>query len=361
MSWYLTAGPESDVILSSRVRLARNILNYPFSNRMDDRLAQQLADEICSAIYAANAQMPALYQDIDLPDMDDTACLALIERRLISDELLRGRKGRSRRTSRVLIRRDEAVSVMIGEEDHLRIQAMTPGLDLDQANRLAEEMAVLIEEKMAVAYSEQYGFLTACPTNTGTGMRASVMAHLPGLTEIGQIAGLKRRLERLGFAVRGAYGEGSDAGACQYQISNQVTLGLSEADILTDLKHIVQQVMVLERQARQKLKEQSGPELDDRMARNLAVLRSARLMSYPEALRRISDLALGVDLDLIQEPGLGPETIKQMLNQIGPWTLARQIGHPLEETARRALRADVLRQLSQPPAPADGGSRNNTA
>ncbi|HHX37694.1 MAG TPA: protein arginine kinase [Clostridiaceae bacterium] len=343
MSWYLTVGPEQDVILSSRVRLARNVKTYPFTGHLDDEQAVELSQKIRDSIFAANSKMPELYKDLDLTELNDVACEALVEQRLISDELLHSPNKRRKAASRVVISNDESVSIMIGEEDHIRIQAMTPGLDLKTAYKKAEEVAILIEEKLPIAYDELFGFLTACPTNTGTGMRASIMAHLPGLTQFKQIERLRRQLDRMGFTVRGAYGEHSKAVGSLYQISNQVTLGLSELDILNDLRSIVEQVIVWERKARKKLQERQGVELTDRLYRNLGVLQQARRISGEEALQRISDLALGVELGYFTD--IDQKTIKALLASIGAGTIQQSCGDVLSATECADRRAEKIRDI----------------
>ncbi|MGI6077783.1 MAG: ATP--guanido phosphotransferase [Fastidiosipilaceae bacterium] len=343
MSWYLTCGPEQDVILSSRVRLARNVDTYPFTGHLDDQQAVELSQKIRDSIYAANSKMPDLYRDLDLTELTDVACEALVEQRLISEELLHSPNKRRKAASRVVISNDESVSIMIGEEDHIRIQAMTPGLDLQSAYKQAEEIALLVEERLPIAYDELFGFLTACPTNTGTGMRASVMAHLPGLTHYKQIDQLRRKLDRMGFTVRGAYGEHSKAVGCLYQISNQVTLGLSELDILSDLRSIIDQIIQLERKARQKMQEHSGTKLEDKLYRNLGVLQQARYISGAEALERISDLALAIELGYFTD--LDFKTIKKLLAAIGAGTIQQSCGEQLSADQCANHRAKKIRDI----------------
>lgn len=344
MTWYLDCGPESDVVLSSRVRLARNLTSHPFTARLKPEEAVRMSAEIRDAFYSANSSMRSLYRDIELPELSEIACQAMAEKRLISDELLQGKQRRKSQASRVIISNDESVSIMIGEEDHIRIQAMSPGLDLESTYRKAEEIAILIEEKMPVAYDEQFGFLTACPTNTGTGMRASVMLHLPGLTALKQISGLQRRLDRMGFTVRGAYGEHSKAEGDLYQISNQVTLGLSERDILGDFSSIVGQIIGLEREARKRLKDGLGIKLEDRVWRNLGILQQARQLTAQEALTRLSDIALGVELGYLQPP-IDQSLVKRAMAGIGAGSIQQKNGREMDPAERDRYRATFIRNL----------------
>ncbi len=229
--WYESCGPQSDVVVSSRIRLARNIKDAAFPNKLSLQDQRKLNERIKEAFFNSNAQMEKLYLDVDLSTLSAVEQELLVEKRLISPALLN-----AAHPVEVLIRKDEAVSIMLGEEDHIRIQAMSAGFDLDSAYQEAVQAAILLEEQLPIAYCERLGFLTACPTNTGTGLRASVMMHLPALSELNQIKNLQVQLGQLGMTVRGAMGEGSKGSFCLYQISNQITLGLSEADLIADLK-----------------------------------------------------------------------------------------------------------------------------
>ena len=222
MTWYIDQGPDSDVIISSRVRLARNLTMYPFPHKMDASQAKQAGEEIESAFFGDNQILRKQYLALDLDSLTDEDRMSLAEKHLISDKLAKGGSGH-----RLIISRDESLSIMINEEDHIRIQSMSAGLALENAYQSAAEISLLMENKLALAYNEKYGFLTACPTNTGTGMRASVMAHLPGMSMAGGLKNIVESLSKLGFAVRGYFGEGSKSQGHLYQISNQLTLGFS--------------------------------------------------------------------------------------------------------------------------------------
>jgi len=203
MTWYIDAGPENDVILTSRIRLARNLDHYPFPHRMNKQQSKMAAEEITQAFYGPDKERKRNYLTVDLDAMSEEDQQALAEKRLTSSDL--AQQGQNRR---VIISRDESISIMINEEDHIRIQSMQPGLNLEDAYQAAAATALTLEGSLALAYSENYGFLTACPTNTGTGMRASVMAHLPGLMMSGRFKDLAESLSKMSFAVRGQYGEG---------------------------------------------------------------------------------------------------------------------------------------------------------
>ncbi|MDD2214392.1 MAG: protein arginine kinase [Oscillospiraceae bacterium] len=337
MTWYIDRGPDSDFIISSRIRLARNVRGYRFPNRMSPEEARQFVKTAEDAFMQANRGMSSRYTVVDLNELAPEERLSLAEKRLISEDLLKHSD-----SCGVVISRDEALSVMLGEEDHIRIQAMAPGFDLDKAYQEASRAAAVFEERLPVAYDEQYGFLTACPTNTGTGLRASVMIHLPALTELGQIRALIENLQKLGFTVRGNYGENSQATGYLYQISNQITLGLSETDLIRDLQQTVRQVMGLESQARQRLYGANQAKTEDRIYRALGTLSYARLISSEEALRLLSDLRLGVETGVL--PQLKPEEVNRLTISIGPGTIQKAAGEPLDTTSRDRLRARLIRE-----------------
>lgn len=338
MTWYIDQGPDSDVIISSRVRLARNLDRYPFPHRLDKKQAKEAAKEIVDAFYGAEKERKRLYVDVDLSTLSAEDLESLVEKRLISEDLAREVPG-----ARAIISRDESVSLMINEEDHIRIQSMKAGLDLEGAYQSAYLVALSLEQTLPLAYSEQYGFLTACPTNTGTGMRASVMAHLPGLVQAGNIRVILESLGKMGFAVRGLYGEHSKAEGNLFQISNQLTLGLSEEDLLSDLRRMVQQLLEQERQARKTLYQKSPVDIEDRAERSLAILRNARLMTNEEAQKLISEVRLGVALGILRD--VNPPTLNRISSVIGPASIQKANGRQMNARERDTARASLIRDL----------------
>ncbi len=338
MSWYIDNGPESDVIISSRIRLARNLVEYPFPHRMDTGQAAKAADEIVTAFLGDDPERHRAFLTIDLDTLGDIDRLALVEKHLVSEDLARPGKNH-----RVIISRDESLSIMIHEEDHIRIQAMHAGLDLNGCYALASDASRLFEEKLGVAYNETYGFLTSCPTNTGTGMRASAMAHLPGLVMTGKIRTIVDSLSKMSFAVRGYYGEGSKSQGNIFQISNQLTLGLSEEDLITDLKRILGQVIEQERKARQSLVQTRRLFVEDKIMRSFGLLQQARLVSAEEALGLISDLRLGLSLGLVQ--GFADADINRLVASLGPASIQKSHGQLMNPEERDAARAKAIRSL----------------
>ncbi len=337
MTWYIDSGPDSDFIVSSRARLARNLTGHPFPNRMNTEEARKLALEVAESFFRANSGMRDQYLDVDLASLAPEERMSLVERRLISDDLLKHSAGRA------IISRDESASIMVNEEDHIRIQAMAPGFNVRSAYEEALNITKVFEEQLPIAYDHQYGFLTACPTNTGTGLRASVMMHLPAISERGQIRGLIENLQKLGFTVRGNYGEKSAAAGYLYQISNQITLGLSEEDLISDLEKTVRQTIELEREMRKTIFRQQPLQTEDKVYRALGTLGSARILTSEEALKLISDIRLGVELGIVTD--ISPELLNRLQISIGPGTIQKAAGHSLSIDERDRYRANFVRSF----------------
>jgi protein arginine kinase len=338
MTWYIDQGPESDVIISSRVRLARNLDHYPFPHRMDSQQARQAADEITDAFFRGDQERKRTYLLVELDSLSAEDQQALAEKRLISSDLASKGAGR-----RVIISRDESISIMINEEDHIRIQSMQAGLNLEAAYEAAAAAALILEGSLSMAYSDQYGFLTACPTNTGTGMRASVMAHLPGLTTAGRIKDVIESLNKMGFAVRGNYGEHSKAQGHLFQISNQLTLGLTEDDLLNDLKRMLQQLIEQERKIRREIYRQQPVLVEDKVMRAYGLLANARIMTSEEAVTLLSNVRLGMALGLL--PQLNETDLNRIQAAIGPASIQKARGRPMASEERDSARANLIHDI----------------
>lgn len=334
--WLTAEGPAADVALSTRVRLARNLAGELFPTLMDEAAAERVLAAVAQALegLAAEAGPVEFHRLRDLPPLERQA---LVERHLISPELARVAD-----RAAVVLRGDEAVSVMVNEEDHLRIQVLVPGLQLEAAWELANRVDDALEQRLDYAFSQRYGYLTSCPTNTGTGMRASVMMHLPGLVMAGQAGQLFQALSKVGIAVRGLYGEGSEALANIFQVSNQVTLGQSEREILVNLQGVCRQLIDRERTARQRLLQSRRHRLEDRAWRAWGVLSSARVISTREAMALLSDLRLGIDLGII--PGVPPRVFNELVVRISPALLQLAEGRGLPPHQRDVRRADIIRE-----------------
>ena len=275
---------------------------------------------------------------LDIASLPETDRRALIENHLISEELAKGQEGQS-----VFISKDENISVMVNEEDHLRIQVMAPGFALENTYKEAEELAVYLEKELPVAFSEKYGFLTAYPSNTGTGLRASVMVHLPVVTSIGRMQKLTDSLSKAGYTVRGVYGEKSQPAGNIYQISNTITLGISETRTLQNFAKMINEVITLERKLRKDYYEKSKDKLEDKVYRSLGELTYARMLPAGEAMNRLSDLRLGVACGFMKD--VDERQLMLLLNTIGDATVQKSSGEELLPKDIDTKRAELVREV----------------
>jgi protein arginine kinase len=334
--WLSGAGPEADIVISSRVRLARNLADYPFMNRATDQDRENIKKILSERLLQVIPKENAIYLELDKVEKID--CQFLVERHLISRELAEIQGARA-----VVIDTAEKFSLMINEEDHLRMQAMQSGLNLfavwEQINRIDDA----IEAKVTYAFHEKYGYLTACPTNVGTGLRVSVMLHLPALVITRQIDKVFRSLQKINLAVRGLYGEGSQAMGDFYQISNQITLGRTETDLIKQVGDIVPVIIDYERQAREFLIKESHENLHDRVSRAYGILRTAQTISSEETMHLLSSVRMGVNLGLIRD--LPIPTVNELFLRTQPAHLQKLAGGELDTSDRNIERARFLRTL----------------
>jgi protein arginine kinase len=333
--WLRGTGPESDVVVSTRIRLARNLVNYPFTNRATQHQKGEIAGRGKDAIAAAD--LPYKLDFLDISGLSPLDRQFLVERQLISRELaavLDGPRG-------VAFDEKESVSVMVNEEDHLRLQVLRSGFALDEAWQDIDRLDDALEARLTYAFHPQFGYLTACPTNVGTGMRASVMLHLPALGLTKQIDKVFRALQKINLAVRGLHGEGSRAFGDLYQISNQVTLGKSEAKVLGEIREVIQTILQYERQARQALVRERKQAEQDRVARAIGTLGSATMITSEETMELLSAVRLGIHLRLIDD--LPATTVNQLFIHTQAAHLQKLMGQPLDGEERNAARAKYLR------------------
>jgi protein arginine kinase len=334
--WLRGSGPMSEIVISSRIRLARNVAGSPFLSRASRHQRQHLESKIRDTILAAQISTQTLYVDLDsAPDIDRTL---LVERHLISKPHAAAEGARG-----VAIGEDETVSIMVNEEDHLRIQVLRSGLQLEEAWEQINQIDDRLEAKLDWAFHPRFGYLTACPTNVGTGIRVSVMLHLPALKLTGEIEKVFRAAKDMRLAVRGLYGEGTEATGDFYQISNQTTLGKSEEEIISDFKHqVIPKIIDYEHHARRTLLNDRTVALDDKVCRALGILRSARLLASEETLFLLSHLRMGVNLGRVKDIDL--RTLNELFLLTQPAHLQKIQGKKLEGDLRRAARADYIRQ-----------------
>ena len=347
--WLRGAGPESDIVISSRVRLARNLAAYPVINRASDQDLAQIEASLKECVFGIQEASELLYVDVE--ELDGVDRQFLVERQLISREHAESEGARA-----VAIDGREKFSLMINEEDHLRIQVMQSGLDLDGAWGRVNDIDDLMEQKVTYAYHERLGYLTACPTNVGTGMRVSVMLHLPALVITRQIDRVFRSLQKISLAVRGLYGEGSQAMGDFYQISNQITLGRSEHDLVKQVAEVVPKIIDYERRARDFLIQESHENLHDRVSRAYGILRTAQTISSEETMHLLSSVRMGVNLGLIED--LEIPTVNELFIQTQPAHLQKLSGAELDTADRNIERARFLRRHLNKEKGDDGAEQN---
>ncbi|MEO0049946.1 MAG: protein arginine kinase [candidate division WOR-3 bacterium] len=334
-SWLSATGPESDVVISTRVRFARNLADVPFPIRMKPEDQELVLDTVRWALKETGfLNRGRFYEEVMLDEPDGHY---FVERHLASPDFIssKGKKG-------LYVSDDETLSLMVNEEDHLRFQGLGSGLDFSLAFALAGEMDEKLGSQVDYAFSPQFGFLTSCPTNVGTGMRASVFLHLPGLVLTREIEKVLRGAYSVGLLVRGIYGEGSETRGNLFQISNQKTLGQSEAEIIEVITNICRQIIDYEHKAREYLMHNLRVEVEDKVFRSLGILRGARIISSAEATNLLATVRLGVSLGIINELKLSEVT--SLLVLIRPANLEAILGEKLEPAERDERRATFIRQ-----------------
>ncbi len=332
--WLRGEGPENDIVLSSRIRLARNLTGYPFLCRATDQDRRAIRDavkEVAKDIFKKNS-----YYFVDFEELDALDREYLRERQLVSREMVETEGPRA-----ALIDKDEKFCVMINEEDHLRIHAMTSGLEPGKVWKRIDDVDDKLESVLSYAFHEKYGYLTACPTNVGTGLRVSVMLHMPALVISKEIEKVFRSLQKINLAVRGLYGEGSQSHGDFYQISNQVTLGMTEEELIEKVGNIIPEIIRYEREARDYLLDKRHEILQDRCSRAMGLLKTARTIGSVEAMHHLSSLRLGVTLGLLKEPDIA--TINDLLLNTLPAHLQKHNGNVLDQSERDVARAKYLR------------------
>ena len=336
VGWLRATGPESDIVISSRLRLARNLANFPFLTRLTPAQRNEVIQEIEKAVKGSNFLRQAYYIASDkLTELDKQF---LLERHLVSRELVT-----EEGASAVAITPDEMVSLMVIEEDHLRLQVFQSGLNLAEAWRIADEIDSEMEKQLDYAFDANLGYLTACPTNVGTGIRASCMLHLPSLVLTKQVHKVLQALSKLNLAVRGLYGEGTQASGNFFQFSNQITLGQPEGEIISNLEGVIRQVIAHEREARDYLRKKKKNKMEDQIWRALATLKAARMISSSEAIQLFSLVQVGVDAGVL-EGQVTHTDLNQLFLLIQPAHLQKVAGKELSATERDIRRAERIRE-----------------
>lgn len=323
--WFKDTGMQSDIVVSTRVRLARNLKEIPFPSKAKDEDCQKVITQVENALGMLNLK----FEKILLHKLSPAQRSALVEKRYISMNM-----AECKRPGAVFISEDKSVSIMVNEEDHIRMQSIFAGYESNKAYDIISKVDTYLAQRLDYAVHSKYGYLTTCLTNAGTGMRTSFMLHLPAIVNAGIAENLFAAAGKLGITVRGMYGEGSKAGGYLFQISNQITMGRSEQEIMSNLSKVVENIIAKERELRTKMHKQKGMVVEDQIMRSLGILKSARLMQTKELLTLLSNIRLGISLGLIDEVNTA------MLNSIMVETAP---GHISNENITTAIDRDIER------------------
>ncbi|MDV2887276.1 protein arginine kinase [Alkalihalophilus pseudofirmus] len=335
--WMKKDGADSDIVLSSRIRLARNLKEYKFPLLATMEESSAVVKQVKESLLTDDNQETGPLELVLMEDLKANEKRVLVEKHLISPNLAEQSKHGA-----VILSEDESVSIMINEEDHLRIQCLFPGFQLTKGLEETSRLDDWIEERVTYAFDEKRGYLTSCPTNVGTGLRASVMMHLPALAMTRQLNKILPAINQLGLVVRGIYGEGSEALGNLFQVSNQLTLGKSEQDIVEDLRDVVMQLIQQERAARKVLMQSSKLQLEDRVYRSYGILSYSRVIESKEATQRLSDVRLGIDVGLLEN--VSANILNELMILTQPGFLQQYAGEVLSPDLRDERRATLIRE-----------------
>ena len=336
MNWYLQNGKESDVVISTRVRLSRNIKGIPFINRASKEELKEVYDKVKEITPSLGYNLKFL----SLDDMDSITKQSLVEKHLISPDFAKTKMP----YTAVVINDDENICIMVNEEDHIKLQVFTSGLDINNLLNLAIEIDEKMESLIPYSYHEKYGFLTACPTNVGTGLKISTLVHIPALQMTGNLNKMLNIINNLGMNVRGLYGEGTKAEGDVYQVSNNQTLGITEKEIAKNLNLLAQKIIDQERLARKYLSKNSL-KLEDEVYRSYGILANARRIGEDEALELLSKVKLGTDLGIIKE--LNDKKVRELMLYTKPANMQKRLGTKLSVIDQEASRCEVIKQILQ--------------
>jgi protein arginine kinase len=336
-NWETYIGENEDIVLSSRIRIARNIKEKPFPHKLNEAESKNLIKQVEEALYTS-AHIKDNYQTVKLWEHDENECINYFEKHLVSPKLINNKN-----KAAFILGDNETVSIMLNEEDHIRLQCITGGFNLKDTFDTANKLDNFIEESIDYAFDEKLGYITACPTNIGTGLRASVMIHLPALTMNNEMDGILKVLTQVGMTIRGIYGEGSKALGNMYQLSNQITLGMAEEDILNNLEAVVNQIINQENITREKLLKTYKYELEDKIYRSLGILESAILINSNECMDLLSNVRMGVEMSIIKD--VSKRSLNSLLLETQPSAMQKRYNKILTEKERELNRAALVREI----------------
>lgn len=334
LKWYEENGINDDVVISSRVRLARNIAKYHFSKKLDDQTATVLVDEVVKAFDGYSDEL-GQYYSCNPNNLSEIERLAMVERHILSPAM-----SNKIQATGLIMSENESASIMVNEEDHVRIQALTGGMNIEKAYAMANDLDDYADELLGFAFDEKYGYLTSCPTNVGTGLRASYMVFLPALGGANKINRLSDEVAKYGITLRGIYGEGTNGLGNIYQISNQKTMGSTEQEIINNLNSIVVQVIKQERKRREFLLANNYDEIEDQVYRSYGVLKYTRQINSKDAMTLLAQIKFGVDTGIIRFTE--EFHIYEMMMAIQPFSLQCHNGKYVGSNVRDKLRAEYL-------------------
>lgn len=325
----------SNIVMETRIRLARNLKKYPFPIRLNTAKKEEVANKIIDAVKHSNSPLADELDVIWIRDLSEAERIALVERHLASPEFISESNGRA-----LILSKDRTMSIMLNEEDHIRLQILEKGFELQKAYDIADKLDTLLDENLEFAFDESLGYLTQCPTNLGTGMRASVMLHLPALKASKAVSRIAGNLQKLGLTIRGAFGEGTEPKGAVYQLSNQVTLGISEKAAIENLKNIAEQLVSQELAAQKRMTESA--QTQDKILRSLGVLRYTKLISCDEAMELLSNVRFGISSGIITD--ITTDSIDSMLEKIQPAVIMVENGD-ISPEERDVIRAKMVNRL----------------
>ena len=336
--WYEADNNTNDsaIVVSTRIRLARNISDMPFPDRMNSEQKAEIIKRVEGALKNAKFTKDIVLEKIEMDKLDDISAKAMAERRIISPEFANNREGRA-----LFLSKDESVAVLVNEEDHIRIQVLSSGSDLPICLKIAAEIDTYLDSKIKFAFDQTLGYLTQCPTNLGTGLRASVMLHLPMMENAKVIENLANTISRLGMTIRGSMGEGSNSKGALYQVSNQVTLGISEQNAIDNLMSIVNQIIKQENSLRKRAYEEDSVSTNDKIYRAYGILSNARLMSSEEILNLLSLIRLGNSIGVLKTDTVA---LNKLIFESGAYEIASNYGEMPNARKRDELRAELVRK-----------------
>ena len=333
--WYNEVTDFSDVLISGRIRLARNIQEFKFPNKLNLNERNRIINKIRDVLMNVNFGEGKKLDFINMSDIPAIQALSMAERHLISYDMANNPKGRA-----VFCSQDRSISIMINEEDHLRLQFFNSGLNIHDIYGQAQEIDKFLDERLTYAFDEDLGYLTECITNIGTGMRVSVSLHLLALDRCGVINKISTTLSKMGFTIRGSFGEGSKVKGSFYQISNQITLGLNEDTVIENLKAVIEQIISQERSMRKSLINDIN--FQDTLMRSYGIIKYAKIINYEEFIELASLIRLGIAEKIIKEVDL--KTLNYLINDLGPSTIAYKHGSEISPVKRDIIRAATINQ-----------------